>query len=140
MTSQATGLRTGRVDHLKLTVTDVARSRDFYTGLLGFDVVAEFGPATLVSNGEVLIGLSPAPDPTRAAADDQFDENRVGLDHLSFSVASRAELDQAVRLLDERGVPHGEITDLTGFGISVLMFRDPDNIQLELTAPLAEDD
>lgn len=137
MATQTTGLTTGRVDHLKLTVTDVARSRDFYTGLLGFEVVAEFGPSTLVSNGEVLMGLSPAPDPSRAATGDQFDENRVGLDHLSFSVASRAELDRAVRLLDERGVPHGEIIDLTGFGISVLMFRDPDNIQLELTAPLA---
>ncbi len=103
MATQATGLTTGRVDHLKLTVTDVGRSRDFYTGLLGFDVVAEFGPSTLVSNGEVLMGLSPAPDPARATTGDQFDENRVGLDHLSFSVTSRTELERAIRLLDERG-------------------------------------
>jgi hypothetical protein len=33
------------------------------------------------------------------------------------------------------GVPHGEITDLGDvFGLYVLAFRDPDNIQLELTA------
>jgi hypothetical protein len=33
------------------------------------------------------------------------------------------------------GVPHGEITDLGDvFGLYILAFRDPDNIQLELTA------
>jgi hypothetical protein len=38
-------------------------------------------------------------------------------------------------LLDERGMPHGEVTDLgDAFGMYILAFRDPDNIQLELTA------
>jgi hypothetical protein len=31
---------------------------------------------------------------------------------------------------------HGEIYDLVPFGIALLPFRDPDGIQLELTAPL----
>jgi catechol 2,3-dioxygenase-like lactoylglutathione lyase family enzyme len=78
------------------------------------------------------MGLRPV-----APRHDRFDEDRVGLDHLSFSVASREELDQAVRLFDERGVPHGEIATLSSFGIAVLPFRDPDNIQVELTAPIA---
>jgi hypothetical protein len=60
----------------------------------------------------------------------------VGLDHLSFSVPGRADLEQAVRLLDERGVAHGEITSLPSFGIDVLPFEDPDGVQLELTAPM----
>lgn len=131
------GLTTKAVDHLKLTVTDVARSRDFYTSLLGFEVVAEFRPATLIHNGSVLIGLAPAPDPNLVNTTDRFDENRVGLDHLSFSVAGREDLERAVKLFDEQGISHGDITDLESFGITVLMFRDPDNIQLELTAPLA---
>ncbi len=51
-------------------------------------------------------------------------------------MADRAELERAARLLEERGVPHGEVTDLgAAFGLYVLAFRDPDNIQLELTAP-----
>jgi hypothetical protein len=37
---------------------------------------------------------------------------------------------------DERGVPHGEIRRLQGFGIDILPFRDPDTIALELTAPV----
>ena len=62
-------------------------------------------------------------------------KNRLGLDHLSFDVGSREALDEAVQLLDEHGVSHGEIKDLgEAFGVCVLAFRDPDNIQLELTA------
>jgi hypothetical protein len=38
--------------------------------------------------------------------------------------------------MDEWGVTHGEIYDLVPFGIALLPFRDPDGIQLELTAPL----
>jgi len=41
------------------------------------------------------------------------------------------------RLVDEREVPHGEIRTLSELGIHVLPFRDPDNIQIELTAPIA---
>lgn len=66
----------------------------------------------------------------------RFDDNRVGLDHLSFSVDSHSYLEEAIRLFDERGISHGEIKDLgEALQIFVLAFRDPDNIQLELTAP-----
>jgi glyoxylase I family protein len=129
-------ITTGGIHHLRLTVTDVERAREFYTGVLGFQVAMELPSGVVLSNGSVMVGLGPAPDPDRAISGDRFDENRVGLDHLSFSVGSRDELEQAVRIFDERGIPHGEITDLgPDFGIYILAFRDPDNTQLELTAP-----
>ena len=59
----------------------------------------------------------------------------MGLDHISFSVPTRADLDEAVRLLDERGIEHGPIRELVPLGISFLAFFDPDGIALELTAP-----
>src|SRR5438309_3372228 len=109
----------GDIHHLRLTVTDVDRSCEFYTSLLGFDVAVEspppddpsaeamykvlFGGVVMV-RGNLLMGLRPV-----APQGDRFDEDRVGLDHLSFNVATREELDQAVRLFDERGIPHGEI-------------------------------
>jgi glyoxylase I family protein len=131
-------ISTGSVHHLRLTVTDVDRSRDFYTGVLGFAVVMDLNPGYFLSNGGVGLGLGPHPHPETAAPDDRFDENRVGLDHLSFGVASREELERAARVLDERGVPRGEINDLgADFGLYVLAFRDPDNVQLELSAPYA---
>ena len=114
----------GPVHHLGLTVSNMDRALQFYT---------EFGPKKIISNGSVLIGLGVGAD--GPATDDRFDENRVGLDHLSFSVGGRADLEQALAALDARGIPHGEIRDLEPFQISILAFRDPDNIQLELTAP-----
>jgi catechol 2,3-dioxygenase-like lactoylglutathione lyase family enzyme len=73
-----------------------------------------------------------------APSGDRFDPDRVGLDHLSFSVGSHDDLEQAVRLFDERGVTHGGITSLLPFGIDVLSFEDPDGVQLELTAPIGQ--
>lgn len=126
---------TGAVNHITLTVTDRDRAREFYTGLLGFQFVMEFGPKYLLSNGNVILALNLSPDPARAITDDQFDENRIGLDHVSFNVSSHEILEQASHILDERGIPRGEIKDLGDLGIYVMAFRDPDNIQLELTAP-----
>jgi glyoxylase I family protein len=126
---------TGSVHHVRLTVSDVDRSRAFYTEVLGFAHVMDLPSGVFLSNGSVGLGIGPSPDPSRASSDDRFDEARIGLDHLSFAAASREELERAQQLLEERGVPHGEITDLgDAFGLYILAFRDPDNIQLELTA------
>jgi catechol 2,3-dioxygenase-like lactoylglutathione lyase family enzyme len=125
----------GPVHHLRLTVADVGRSRAFYEEVLGLRHVMDLPSGVFLSNGAVGLGIGPSPAPARAPANDRFDEARIGLDHLSFQVADRAELERAARLLDERGVPRGEVTDLgDAFGLYVLAFRDPDNIQLELTA------
>jgi len=146
--STVTGqISTGGIHHLRLTVTDVQRSREFYTSLLGFQIAAESPPSddpsadevfkilfggVVMIRGNLLMGLRPM-----APAADRFDPDRVGLDHLSFDVPSREDLEQAIRLFDGRGVTHGVITRLEGFGIDVLPFEDPDGIQLELTAPVA---
>ena len=132
----ATGVQTGAAHHIRLTVTDPARSREFYTGLLGFQVLMDFPDGALISNGTLILGLRTAPDPGRARAGDRADPNRVGLDHLAISVGSRAEIENATRLFDERGVTHGEVVDLgSDFRLYVMMLEDPDGIQLELTAP-----
>ncbi len=125
------------VHHVRLIVTDVARSQAFYTGLLNFKLAVELPPGVVLSNGNMLLGLTLPWDGTKAIENDSFSPHRVGLDHLSFSVANKAELEKAVALFDEQGVKHGELTDLTPFGIAVLSFDDPDGIQVELTAPLS---
>jgi len=129
-------INTGAVHHVALTVSDVRRSQQFYTELLGFNFLIDFGPKTLLHNGSVLLALNPPPDPAQALPADRFSESRIGLDHLSLSVASVADLEAAATLFNARGIDHGEIKPLEPFGIAVLAFRDPDNIQVELTAPL----
>jgi glyoxylase I family protein len=138
---------TSDIHHLRLTVTDLERSRQFYTSMLGFEVVVESPPpddpstaevfkilfgGVVMIRGNLLMGLRPM-----APRSDRFDPDRVGLDHLSFGVASRDDLEEAVRLFDSQGVRHGEITALPSFAIDVLAFEDPDGVQLELTAPAA---
>jgi len=138
---------TGEIHHLRLTVTDLERSCQFYTQLLGFEVAVESPPledpsaaeafkilfgGVVMTRGNLIMGLRPMAPPG-----DRFSPDRVGLDHLSFSVASRDDLEQAMQLFDDRGVTHGQITRLPSFGIDVLPFEDPDGMQLELTAPAA---
>jgi glyoxylase I family protein len=135
------------VHHIRLTVTDLARSRTFYRDVLGFEVAAEspgspddpavrtdpdqlYGGVVFMIDG-MLFGLRPVAD-----RDDCFDSERVGLDHLSFSVSSRDQLVQARDRLDEHGVEHGDVKDLPAFGIAILSFSDPDGVHLELTAAL----
>ena len=129
--------------HIRLTVTDIDRSREFYDAIFGLPVAFEmpdgaddatkeqlwflFG-GVIYQFGDSLFGLRPV-------ADDAFDEDRVGLDHLSFGVGSVAELEAAVDLLDEHGVTHEGVKDVGE--AHLLEFRDPDNIALELWAPKA---
>jgi glyoxylase I family protein len=146
-------LPVGPIHHLRLTVTDVERSRAFYTEVLGFEVAMDAPPprddehhdtivdslqgGVILMHAGMFVGLRPV-DEARATAADRFDPMRVGLDHLSFSVPTRADLDAAIRLLDERGVEHGPIRELAPLGLSFLAFFDPDGIALELSAPLAD--
>ena len=148
-------LPVGPVHHLRLAVTDVQRSVAFYTELLGFEVAVGAPPpaedeghdaivdslqgGVILMHGGMFVGLRPV-DEERAAAADRFDPFRVGLDHLSFQVPRRADLEAAMTLLDERGVEHGPIRELAPLGLSFLAFFDPDGIALELTAPLSDSD
>jgi catechol 2,3-dioxygenase-like lactoylglutathione lyase family enzyme len=127
----------GAVHHFALTVTDTERSKAFYTSLLGLNHLMDLGPKVLLGNDNIVMALNPPPDPAQAIPDDAFTESRVGLDHISFLVPSLADLEAAVERFDAAGVSHGTINDLSehGLPIYVLSFRDPDNIQLELTAP-----
>lgn len=126
--------------HVRLTVTDIAASRRFYESVFGFEVAYELPPEaddatqqtlSFLFGGVIyrlpegqLLGLRPV-----GPEGDRFDEDRVGLDHLSFGVD---DLDAAVAVLDELGVEHEPVKDLGAARIVEL--RDPDGIALELYA------
>jgi len=121
--------------HVALTVSDLAVSTPWYTRLIGADPVLDedTGPFhhTVFAVGGALLGLHAFPE--GVAEGDQFDERRLGLDHIAFQCADRADLERWQRHLDDLGVKHGGIVDAHyGSGLS---FRDPDNIALEFFAP-----
>ncbi len=130
-------IQTTGTSHVRLIVTDVKRSQEFYTTLLNFTFAMNEPPGrgVILSNGNMLLGLTVPWNTAQAIPNDTFSPDRVGLDHLSFKVNSRADLENAAALFKERGVVHGEIKDLKGTGTSILSFEDPDGIQLELNGP-----
>jgi catechol 2,3-dioxygenase-like lactoylglutathione lyase family enzyme len=126
---------TGSVHHITLRVWNVSRSTAFYAELLGFKQSLRLGSRVLLSNGSAMLVLTPLADSMGEVSANLLDENRVGIERLGFRVGSYRELEQAVCLLDEHGVSHGEVTDWgPDLGLYVLAFRDPDNIPLALTA------
>jgi glyoxylase I family protein len=123
--------------HVALTVSDADRSTGWYSDLLGMQVVmtgddesVKFRILAHADSGW-LLGIRQYPN--REA--DGFDEFRTGLDHLAFSVASQAELEDWERELSRRGIAFSPIAEMP-IG-SVIVFRDPDNIQLEFWLPSA---
>jgi glyoxylase I family protein len=132
--------------HVRLTVTDITRSKEFYDKVFGWPAAIDasdeaddpevrqsqekfYGGVVYQTPQGTLFGLRPV-------GSDGFDSTRTGLDHLSFAVESRADLEAAAEALTGAGIDHGEVTDLTDAGVSILSFQDPDDINIELTAPL----
>ncbi len=133
--------------HVRLTVTDIARSKEFYDRLFGWpaaidnsdradepgvrESAEEFYGGTIYQTPQgTLFGLRPV-------GSQGFDADATGLDHVSFAVDSRGDLEAALTALDEAGIEHGEIMDFPDAGMAILSLQDPDDINIELTAPLS---
>ena len=130
------------IHHFSPTVTDVEASVAWYQRLFGMDRVpvpfphyeredTGYAVVLIEPRSGVLIGLHK----NESNRGESFDECHTGLDHCSFGVASRDELVAWVARLDELGIQHTGIRDeKEPFPYSTVVFRDPDNIQLELIA------
>ena len=132
--------------HVRLTVTDIARSKAFYDQVFGWPVAVDqsdsvdepgvkdspeqfYGGVVYQTPQGTLFGLRPV-------GSAGFDSEHTGLDHVSFMVPGRADLDAALAALGDAGIEHGEVIDLVDAGIAILSFQDPDDINVELTAAL----
>ena len=132
-----TALPLGRFHHIGLTVSDVEVSEAWYARVLGFErLVVEphngaDGYAVIMHRPgtQLDIGL----DSHKANEGEPFAEHRTGLDHLAIHVDQRADLDRWAERLDRLEVPRGAINERhEPFPFATLVFRDPDNLQLEL--------
>lgn len=121
--------------HVAFTVRDADRSAKWYGDLLGMQVLLQTDEGSLRSRllahpgSGWLVGVRQYLLHEQGA----FDEFRTGLDHFAFAVSSRAELESWEQRLREAQVPFTPIAE-TPLG-SVIVFRDPDNIQLEFWLP-----
>jgi glyoxylase I family protein len=137
-----------KLHHLALTVTNVDESVDWYGKVFGIEfrmeVPHEGGTGMLMTNDDWSLALVLH----RHDANDGglFSEHATGLDHPGFVVPTRDDLIAWQEHLETNGgVVRSDVANkpLTQSPIadepygSVLVFRDPDNIQLELFAPPA---
>lgn len=136
-----------RLHHLAVTVTDLDASTAWYASV--FDVHPVLDVPHSGGLGKILAGadrqLMIALHRHDANDHQRFSETTTGLDHAGLAVPSRQDLEAWQDHLEDNGVVRAEQADqpLTQSPIadepyaSVLVFRDPDNIQLELFAPAA---
>ena len=125
------GPRTHGAHHIRLTVSDFERSHRFYTEVIGLRELMRYGETSaLLTDGSMALGLN-TPWHDISDAERRFDEARVGLDHLAFRVESAEEVGEAAAHLDAHGIPNSGVKPGRLPGASLVVFRDPDNVQLE---------
>jgi len=118
------------INHIVLTVRNLEASLSWYERVLGLTKIPEAETDTFqllaLPNSQLTIGLR-----VHESTDDKpFAESTTGLDHISLQVSGRAQLEVWRARFEEMGVVHSPIAD-ESYG-SVVVFRDPDNIQLEM--------
>lgn len=137
--SDPSGATITGIHHFSPTVSDVEASAAWYEQVFSmFRVPITFAHHEREDTGYAVMLIDPVSGLTiglhhnEANQGEAFDEARTGLDHIGFKVPTRESLDAWVTKLDELGVAHSGIRDLTEpVPFATLVFRDPDNIQLE---------
>lgn len=137
-----------RMHHIALTVTNLDASIPWYEKVFGITYKMEEGHPggtgkLLADEAWQLVIVLHRHDANQG---ETFEETRTGLDHIGLAVPHRADLEAWQAHLEQMGVAKVPAADypLTQSPIvdrpygSVLVFRDPDNIQLEMFAPPAD--
>ncbi|MBM3687720.1 MAG: VOC family protein [Actinobacteria bacterium] len=119
------------LNHLTLTVTDPARSAEWYQALLSEATIIEReGPTwqrkRLQWPDGLVLGFTRHRETPES---DHFDHARVGLDHIGLGCASEAEVRSWADRMSALGVEHGPVEDVP-YGWAVTA-RDPDGIAVE---------
>ena len=124
--------------HIAFTVRDADRSAAWYADLLGMQVVFDGEDDTVKfrvlahPDSGWIVGVRQY----LGREEREFDEFRTGLDHFAFTVASRDQLTEWEGELGRRGITFTPAAE-TPIG-TVVVFRDPDNIQLEFWLPAGQ--
>jgi len=121
------------IDHLVLSVGNFARSKDFYTkvlGFLGFKLKYDLADAAGWSNRKTLFWIAKADARGRKH---KYRKGDIGFHHYAFELASRKDVDDLGAFLDKHGMtvvdPPGEYNGDANY--YAVFFTDPDGMKLE---------
>lgn len=131
-------MRSTGVHHVDLVVSSIERSLPFYTALLGplgFHRVAEVEG----ERGETIWYIGGGPGSSiglREAQSDSppYDRYRIGLHHLAFEAASRADVDERAAWLRTQDIELESEPQEYAYspGYYAVFFFDPDGLKLEI--------
>ena len=121
------------VDHVGLSVRDLASTREFFCDCLGWRVVGERAeyPAAFVSEGHDVVTLWQVESSSKAVLFDR--RANVGLHHLALAVVDRAGLDTLYqRVSNWPGVVVEFGPELSGAGPKIhFIVREPSGVRIE---------
>lgn len=118
------------IHHVKIPVTDLARSIDWYARVFGFRVSMEFPDADGVVRG--VSGELPGLGDTLVAfrVNPKAAEGCEGFDPVSFAVEDHADIQAWADHLDQMGIRHSPVIEASVGWLLVL--HDPDGLELHL--------
>ena len=117
--------------HVKLPVSDIERSREWYERVLGLTVDIEFVEDATVQGlalaGAGTVSIALRVDPARAAA-------MSGFDAMALAVPTRAGIVRWQKRLDQLGEPHAGVVTGHRCGSVLVGLHDPDGLEIRLYA------
>lgn len=118
-------MKFSHIDHIVLLVSDLERSRNFYSAFLG-SPSEETLESFAYKIGETKVFFA---EPQNR--DSGFDKENIGLNHIAFHVGSLDDLKKWEKKLDGAGIRHSGIEIDKYGGKEFIWFDDPDGIRLE---------
>ena len=121
-----------RIHHVKLPVSDLPASRDWYRRILGFEVEIQFAEdgelrGLAMTDRDRTLRLALRLDPARAAA-------LSGFDPVALAVPTREDVQAWAEYLDTAGQQHGGVVTGHNGGSVLVGLHDPDGIEIRLYA------
>src|SRR5438105_11978415 len=121
------------IDHLVLSVGDFARSKAFYSkllGFLGFRLKHQYPDMAGWSNGKTLFWIAAADAKGRRR---KYRKGDIGFHHYAFELASRKAVDELGTFLDVQGFHVADPPDSYNGDENyyAVFFTDPDGMRLE---------
>ncbi|QCR22670.1 VOC family protein [Pontibacter sp. SGAir0037] len=124
-------LKLNKVHHIAILCSDYTRSKEFYTQVLGLEIIREVYRAErqsykldLALNGAYILELFSFPDPPQRPSQPEA----TGLRHLAFEVEN---IETAAAALQEKGVPVEAIRIDPTTQKKFVFFSDPDQLPIE---------
>ena|SRR5579863_1847311 len=116
------------IDHLVLVVSDIGRTRAFYSKIFGEPAYQNERSLVYGIGRTRLFLVLPHGD---LPAGDVFSPNRIGLEHFAIGIGSVEEMREVAQVLDAGGILHSGIHIDSNSKREKIWLNDPDKIRIE---------